>query len=236
MATLKYAPLHPVGTPEFEETVAGWIKHTLHVCNLAREAGVKEFDIEIWNELTFGTHFLNINDYYDKSSPRISQKQPDFLNRGGRCWELARRITEAVEKDYPGVRCIWGFSNTTFFHCKVENLPPGIDGQSYHPYGTGTRKFDGQPPRKDQPPLEGFVPTYEIRMPEGWAGTFIQTECLMRLLNPQQRNSNRPPGQPILSLHDRTRSVATGMRDYGRSTRVGPEGTLRDPQFLFLAQ
>ncbi|MEI7727971.1 MAG: hypothetical protein WCO56_00250 [Verrucomicrobiota bacterium] len=187
MATLKYAPLHPVGTPEFEETAAGWVRHALHLCRLAEAAGAKEFDLEIWNELTFGTHFLNINDYYDKAAPKITQKQPDFLNAGGRCWELARRTVAAVKKANPKVRCIWGFSNTTFFHCKIENLPPGTDGQSYHPYGTGTRRFDGHPARKDQPPIEGFVPTYEIRMMEGWSPTFIQTECLIRHLRPPTR-------------------------------------------------
>ncbi|MCX7048588.1 MAG: hypothetical protein NTX50_24265 [Candidatus Sumerlaeota bacterium] len=194
MATLKYAPLHPVGMPEFDETATGWTRYALRACRLAREAGVKDFDIEIWNELTFGTHFLNINDYYDKAAPKISGKIPDFLNRGGSCWELARRTVEAVKKESPAVRCIWGFSNTTFYHCKIENLPAGMDGQSYHPYGTGTRAFDGKPPRKDQPPVEGFVPMYEIRMMEGWAPTFIQTECLIRLLRPDQRLTQHPAG------------------------------------------
>ena len=46
---------------------------------------MKDFDLEIWNELTFGTHFLNVNDYYDKAAPKITQKQPDFLHEGGRC-------------------------------------------------------------------------------------------------------------------------------------------------------
>ena len=194
MATLKYAPLHPVGTPEFDASAAGCVRHTLYVCGLVRAAGVKEFDIEIWNEMGFGTHFLNINDYYDKAAPKITGRQPDHLNRGGRCWELAHRTVEAVKRDFPEARCIWGFSNTTFFHCQVPNLPPGTEGQSYHPYGTGTREFDGRQARPDQPPVEGFVPRYAIRMPEGWAGTFIQTESLMRLLNPATRLAKKPEG------------------------------------------
>jgi hypothetical protein len=194
MATLKYAPLHPVDTAEFEETAAGWVKHALLMCRLAEAAGLKEYDLEIWNELTFGTHFLSINDYYDKAAPKITAKQPDFLNTGGRCWELARRTTEAVKKAHPRVRVIWGFSNTTFYHCAINKLPPGMDGQSHHPYGTGTRVFKGVQERRDQPPLEGFVPTYEIRMMEGWAPTFIQTECLIRLLRPEARLTARPPG------------------------------------------
>jgi len=194
MATLKYAPLHPVGTAEFDETAGGWVKHALHLCRLAEEAGVKDYDLEIWNELTFGTHFLDINDYHDKAAPKITAKQPDFLREGGRCWELARRTTDAVKKAHPRVRVIWGFSNTTFFHCPISQLPPGTDGQSYHPYGTGTRVFKGVQERKDQPPVEGFVPAYEIRMMEGWAPTFIQTECLIRHLRPDVRLTTKAPG------------------------------------------
>jgi len=194
MATLKYAPLHPVGTTEFDETAGGWVKHALHLCRLAEEAGVKDYDLEIWNELTFGTHFLDINDYYDKAAPKITTRQPDFLHAGGCCWELARRTTDAVKKAHPRVRVIWGFSNTTFFHCPISQLPPGTDGQSYHPYGTGTRVFKGAQERKDQAPLEGFVPTCEIRMMEGWAPTFIQTECLIRHLRPDVRLATKAPG------------------------------------------
>ena len=194
MATLKYAPLHPAGTPEFDETASGWVRHALHVCRLAEEAGVEEFDLEIWNELTFGTHFLDINDYYAKDAPKITKPQPDFLNAGGRCWDLASRTVTAVKKEHPAVRIIWGFSNTTFYHCPIAKLPPGMDGQSYHPYGTGTREINGRQERPDQAPLEMFVPSYLLRMPEGWAHTFIQTECLIRLLRPDARLEKTAPG------------------------------------------
>jgi hypothetical protein len=194
MATLKYLPLYPAGTPEFEETAGGWVRHALHVCELAKGAGIQDFDIEVWNELTFGTHFLNINDYYDPAAPKVTREQPDFLRAGGRCWELARKTALAIKQAHPRVRVIWGFSNTTFYHCPIEDLPPGIDGQSYHPYGTGTREFTGRQERSDQPPLENFVPSYTLRMSEGWAPTFIQTECLIRLLRPGVRLAKASPG------------------------------------------
>jgi hypothetical protein len=195
MATLKYPPLHPVGTAEFDATAGAWVRYALMVCQLAEEAGIEDFDIEIWNELTFGTRFLNINNYYDKQAPK-TPPGPDFLNRGGTCWELARRTVAAVKQQHPKTRCIWGFSNTTFYHCKIPNLPPMTDGQSYHPYGTGTRRLPEREPHKDHPEwnMEGFTPTIDIRMPEGWAHTFIQTECLMRHLNPTARQNTRPEG------------------------------------------
>ena len=99
-----------------------------------------------------------------------------------------------MKHDNPQARCIWGFSNTTFFHCAVDALPPQTDGQSYHPYGTGTRQLPQQEYMRDKPEMnfEGFVPTVAIRMPEGFAHTFLQTESLMRLLNPAARQ-NHPP-------------------------------------------
>jgi hypothetical protein len=195
MATLAYLPLYPAGTKEFDETAAGWVRYALTVCELARRAGIDDFDVEIWNELTFGTRFLDINNYYDQGNPKAASG-PDTLNRGGRCWELARRTIEAVKRQYPKARLIWGFSNTTFFHCPIAGLPPGTDGQSYHPYGTGTRSLPRQEYHRDHPELnlEGFTPTIDIRMPEGWAHTFLQTESLMRHLNPDARRKQRPPG------------------------------------------
>jgi hypothetical protein len=191
MATLKYLPLHPPGTPEFEETVQGWIRYATLVGTLSVESGIDDFDLEIYNELTFGTKFLDIRNYI----PDRPKHPKDLLNEGGTCWELARRIVEAVRKGFPKARCIWGFSNTTFYHCAVDRLPPGMDGQSYHPYGTGTRRLPEQEYHKENPQenVDGWTPQVEIRMPEGWISTFVQTESLTRLINPKAREKH-PPG------------------------------------------
>lgn len=193
IATLKYLPLHPVGTPEFEETAGGWVKYAILVCDLLNKMGFDSFDIEIWNELTFGSNFLErgINNYYDP--PKV-QFKVDFLHPEGHAWELARRTISAIKEKFPQVRCIWGFSNTTFFHTPIEELPPMTDGQSYHPYGTGTRKFPEGEQYRDKPELnvDGYSPTFIMRMPEGWAHTFLQTESLMRLINPDARLRHPP--------------------------------------------
>ncbi|MCS7253235.1 MAG: hypothetical protein RMK18_05960 [Armatimonadota bacterium] len=196
LATLKYLPAHPVGTPEFEAMANGWVRYTQLVLDLLKSAGISDFDVEIWNELSFGSAFMGthgINHYYD---PPIVKFKVDFLRPGGHAWEIARRTVELVKLRFPNARCIWGFSNTTFFHTPIEELPPMTDGQSYHPYGTGTRKL----PEHEQAPnepwrcLEGFIPKMEMRMPEGWAHTFIQTESLMRLLNTDARKKRKPKG------------------------------------------
>jgi hypothetical protein len=224
MATLAYEPLYPAGTKEFDATAAGWVRYALLVCRLVRDAGIEDFDVEIWNELTFGTRFLDVNNYYDKEKPKIP-RGPDFLNRGGNCWELARRTIAAVKREYPKARCIWGFSNTTFYHCPIAKLPPGMDGQSYHPYGTGTRSLPKQETHRDHPEsnLERFTPAIDIRMPEGWAHTFVQTECLMRHLNPQERLQQRPEGTERFYHYITEHGVLPaecGVKDEGRAWQL----------------
>jgi len=195
LATLKYLPAHPVGTPEFEEMAQGWERYAQLVLDAVRDAGLTDFDLEIWNELSFGSAFLGghgINHYYD---PAVVEFKTDFLHPGGHAWEIGRRTVELAKRQFPNVRCIWGFSNTTFFHTPVDKLPLRVDGQSYHPYGTGTRKLPDREQAPNEPArcLEGFVPKMDIRMPEGWAHMFVQTESLMRLLNPDARR-NHPEG------------------------------------------
>jgi hypothetical protein len=38
--------------------------------------------------------------------------------------------------------------------------------------------------------IEGFTPTMDVRMPEGWAHEFMKTESLMRHLNPKTREEH----------------------------------------------
>jgi hypothetical protein len=145
--------------------------------------------VEIWNELTFGSDFLDINHYYD---PPLIAAGPEFLHAGGAAWELGRRTVVKVKELDPAARVIWGFSNTTFFHTAVVDLPSGVDAQSYHPYGTGPRCYARLAEGKERYNVGGFVPDGCATMPEGWAQSFQQTETLMRVLNPEARAAHPP--------------------------------------------
>jgi hypothetical protein len=126
-----------------------------------------------------------------------------------------------VKAEFPSVRVIWGFSNTTFFHTPIPKLPPGIDGQSYHPYGTGTRKFEGTPPRRDQTPLEGFTPRYEIRMPEGIAH-YLHPDGVDHSARQPARAPYAAPADEhsLLPLHDRARRASP--RNAASPMKPGP--------------
>jgi hypothetical protein len=69
--TLLYAPFAapklPDGepNPEFQATLAGWLNYVAQVCKLAGSiVGPGGFDLEVWNELTFSSQFLNSENYY----------------------------------------------------------------------------------------------------------------------------------------------------------------------------
>lgn len=191
--TFKYLPLHPVGTAQFVETMAGWGRYVDLALGVVVASGIGDFEVEIWNELVFGSDYLSINNYYEKP---IASTDHDFLQKGGQAWELGRQTADRVKRGYRGGRVIWGFSNTDFYHTRIPDLPPGVDGQSYHPYGTNRQEVPKDFPAKDQTSqfVEGFVPRLSWCMPEGWAHLGTKLEQLIRgVLQPGVRASALPP-------------------------------------------
>ena len=73
--TLRYAPFQQptlaggAPNPEYQATLAGWLTYVRAVCQEAASVvGAGGYDIEIWNELTFGSQFLNSENYYSAAS------------------------------------------------------------------------------------------------------------------------------------------------------------------------
>ena len=74
--TLRYAPFQAPKlangqpNPVFEETLAGWESYVATVSKLAAGiCGPEGYDLEVWNELSFGSQFLNYEHYYQVSAP-----------------------------------------------------------------------------------------------------------------------------------------------------------------------
>ena len=183
--TLKYRPLSTPHSADYEATLAGWLVYVRAVARSVAAAGITGFDVEIWNELSFGSDFIDINNYYDP--PLVPNV--DVLAPGGGAWELARRTTDLLAAEFPAAVPFWGFSNTTFFHVDIRDLPPRIRGQSYHPYFfIDYRSHHGEQYGFSRN-LEQFAPQsppYRAFFPEA-AATFLRTESLARLLRPTQR-------------------------------------------------
>ncbi|MBM4080689.1 MAG: hypothetical protein FJ278_13380, partial [Planctomycetes bacterium] len=73
----KYLPAHPVGTPEFEQLAEGWLRYARLVTDFVVEQGIEDFDLELWNELSFGSAFMGgkgINHYYDPPKAQFTAK------------------------------------------------------------------------------------------------------------------------------------------------------------------
>lgn len=196
--TLKYLPLYPATASQFDETARGWLNYVRLVTDLLRQHNIADYELEVWNELTFSSRFVSINNYYDP--PLLpGEVFAETLWPGGACWELARRTAEQAKQSEDGskAKIIWGFSNTSFYHTAVPRLPVGINGQSYHPYGADRKVIPQDFPPKER--YDWFIEKYIPQnlawcMPEGWAHLGVQTETLMRLLNPETRRTNLPPG------------------------------------------
>ena len=69
--TLRFAPFQAPTlangqpNPVFQETMEGWLQYVDAVCRTATSIlGKGGFDIEVWNELSFGSQFLNYMRYY----------------------------------------------------------------------------------------------------------------------------------------------------------------------------
>jgi hypothetical protein len=232
LAILRYPPLYPAGTPAFELTAAGWLRYVgLIVSLLEKSYGSDDFDIEIWNELTFSSAFLDVGNYGD--SEGLTANAPEAFHPGGRAWELANRTVQFLKRDHPDIRVIWGFSNTTFFHVPIAELPPRLDGQSYHPYGTSRRCYADLVRNKRNLLLDDYVPPGCVVQPEGYAHAWQQTESLLRFLAPAARRAH-PPGslafQHYITEHGFS-PAETGIVDAREAERTKQKFLLRAPLF-----
>lgn len=189
--TLAFAPLHPVGTPAFEATAAGWVAYVRAVLDLAGGYDLDGVQVEIWNETAFASDFLDVANYDESFAPEGEAK----FRPGGRAWELARRTTDMVSDEFPGVGVVWGFSNTNFYATRVEDLPPGTDAVSYHPYASGLVEVPEDFPERSQLSAYDEVPEHlRLAVPEGRTATAAVPQPLVRRRLAPERRHVRPPG------------------------------------------
>jgi hypothetical protein len=185
--------------------MAGWLRYTQTATNTLEKAGVHHFSVEIWNELTFGAAFLNINNYYPSDAPLVPDTGPGVshaaLRSGGNIWELANETNQYLKKAFgSAVTVIWGFSNTTFYNPGPSQLPAHIGGLSYHPYGAGMEPLSacvGAGARY----LQGgpYIPDMTLSPAEGCEAMGFKTENLPRgALAPSKDQTQNPPGTHYL--------------------------------------
>lgn len=188
MATLKYRPFSVPGSADDNETLAGWKRYTETVADAVtaalgtQGATDKGFDMEVWNEMSFGSHFITINRYYDPAA---------YTYNGDSAWgDIVRataEVAQAKPKEFAGVQLCDGFSNTLPWQA-ASTEPPRVHALSHHPYAG--RKHFPQDDKADNlidaglaPDRTKFVPTYTEAFPEYFA-TALQTEYVLRDSSP----------------------------------------------------
>ena len=188
IATLKYRPFSPPNTEDYKETMAGWQRYVGTVGKFVADvlgtaqSNEKGFDMEIWNELSFGSYFLGINSYYE---PKLYKYDENSIF-GDLIKETAAYV-EAHSADFQGVLFTDGIANTIPWPASSTN-PARITAISKHPY----RNRQNYPQHEiNNTPINalgkedksGFIPTYTTYFPEYFA-TALQTETLVRDMGP----------------------------------------------------
>ena len=189
IAILKYRPFSPPDTEDYKTTMTAWQNYVGTVAKFVAEvlgttqASDKGFDIEIWNELSFGSYFLSINSYYE---PKLYEYDENSI-LGDLIKETAA-YAEAHPDDFQGVQLTDGIANTIPWPAS-STTPARVAAISKHPYSTNRQDY----PENDkgstrinalyQEDKSGFIPTYSAVFPEYFA-TALQTETIVRDMGP----------------------------------------------------
>ncbi len=221
LAELLYAPLSgdvfADGTPNpsANETIDGWKRYVARTTQTIRELLKSDdpadagFDIEVWNEYTFGSQFLDEKNYYEpartfKSRPAFSY-QGKSIENAEILLPLTLYYTLDPRNKLPGVSVISGFANQRPWENGTE-MWPGQGGFSRHYYNganLGNQWKDGGllnhknefPNRLKTPPIDAegngkgpsgdaaFVPELRVSYPEFMHAGY-KTEFMTRDMQP----------------------------------------------------
>ena len=233
-----YAPFGPPElsngepNPAFQATLQGWLSY---VATVSKEAasifGPEGYDLEVWNELGFGSQFLEEKNYYSPVRETETGSVTETLLD-----ETVAYVRNPANGISPGVGITDGFASETPF-ASGALVPSGTTALSKHLYNNGEifpifEKPEsikpvnalGQPDyttggTKTKPiytPL--FTPTYMTLQPEYYL-TATQTESVVRDIAPittkifgapHGRNVGPPGGEP----------VQTWMTEYNITTNI----------------
>ncbi len=192
-----------------------------------RLLGSDQFDVEVWNELTFGSKFLGINNYY---SPRVEPSN-------GKNQDAILERTIAYIRDPSHEFPTWGSetaSPTSGRGTRARISPAGLTAIDKHPY-SGWIAFPRERQVNGTTPLNGlgepdgwqdesgrwhedFTPTYDSFFPEYYLSG-IQTETLgsrslplplVRLRAEHGRYSHPEGGAPTMWITEANLNPAGG--------------------------
>jgi hypothetical protein len=184
--TLRYVPFEsptlPGGEPNpvFQETLNGWLQYVGAVSHEAASVlGAGGFDLEVWNELSFGSQYLNI-EHYEPANPagKAAKKANSKAIRRAILAATVAYVRNPANGLSPSVGVTDGFASQTPFP-NGANAPVGLTALSKHPY-VGAKSYPTAYKERNTVPVDAlgardtnansfaplFVPTYQSLMPE----------------------------------------------------------------------
>jgi hypothetical protein len=201
--TLLYAPFGPpelssgAPNPAFQATLTGWLSYVTTVCREAEAIfGAGGYDLEVWNELSFGSQFLNQENYYSPSRETGLGSVTETL--------LAETVAYVRNPEHgisSQVGITDGFSSETPF-ASGATVPRGLTALSKHLYA-GPQYFPAAETASAIKPINAlgapdyttggtksnplytplFTPNFASALPEYFL-TATQTETEIRDLSP----------------------------------------------------
>jgi hypothetical protein len=249
--TLEYAPFAaprlPDGSPDpaFRATLRGWLGYVAKVAALARGFfGPGGYDLEVWNELTFGSQFLNVENYYGLTG-HAARNASKAITKEVIQQVLAATVAYArspVSGISPQVSITNGFASESPFPSGAD-APAGLTALSKHPY-VSARSFPAEyhvrsirpvnalglrdtPSRRSFTP--SFIPTYQSLLPE-YTLTATSTETLIRDLAPIETNIyGIPHGRDVGPHGVPVQKWITEYNLGSNATPMGPDGRTPEP-------
>jgi hypothetical protein len=212
-STLRYLPFGQPGSADFDRTLDGWLDYAGLVTRTVKSIlGDDRFDVEVWNELSFGSDFLDIDRYYN---PPIIPESATAAEA-----EILTRTVAYLRDPAHGVPAVGigdGFATERPWD-SGSGVPTGLTAIDKHPYPphlvfprdaryNAIRPLDalGRPDGVQEGARwrDSFVPSYTAFFPEYFL-TGIQTETVIRDLSPITTNvysvphgrETHPPASP----------------------------------------
>jgi hypothetical protein len=182
--TLLYAPFGPptlaggAPNPAFETPLKGWLSYVAAVCREAASVvGPEGYDLEVWNELSFGSQFLNAENYYSPTSEGGSgagaeaeaeaEGEGDSEAEGGSETEGASQAPSKKEVNHEIVKALLD-ETVAYVRNPVNGISPGVgiaDGfASQTPFPSGAKAPLGLTALSKHPyqGAESFPASYQI--------------------------------------------------------------------------
>jgi hypothetical protein len=218
--TLLYAPFAapklPDGAPNpsFQATMRGWLSYVAAVAREARSiVGAGGYDLEIWNELTFGSEFLNAANYFPHASTAAGRKATEAVTISvirALLYDTVAYIRNPANGIPSGVGISDGFASQTPLNGGAL-APQGLTALSKHPY-VNVRNFPAEYKLTTIRPIDAlgaadttsrrsfaprFVPNYQTLLPE-YTLTATSTTTLIHDLAPiTTRIASAPHGRSV---------------------------------------